>query len=114
MSRFTLAELYTGTYIQSQFNYSLSSYLLDNPRIKDLHLIPYSGNTQTDDLSATEMAQRLVAHMAGFKFNLEQGQSLDTLREEVKAILLEPDSKKAKDLSNAVDKAFVFPDEELS
>ncbi len=110
MSEYSHAAKFTAAYVQGTHGYSFKDYLKNDPTIEALHMIAYSGDEATDRISAQREAVKLVGHISSLGFQAESDDSIPKALADI-TTLIKDGTKKASDLSAAVNSGFVFDDE---
>lgn len=110
MTTFSHAAKFTAVYVQGTYGFSFRKLLLDDPDIKTVRMIPYTEDPVIDGISAEKEAVKLVGHLAGLGFDLEENQTLADLVKSTKELVADG-SKSFSELTKAVDTVFKFADE---
>lgn len=110
MAQYSNAASFTAAYFNGAGLYGYREFLQNNPKIGDMGLMPYSGDATTDNVSALNLAIKLVGFIAQYRFDLHENKDLQTCINETVAVLTNKE-KRASDLSDVINATFVFLDE---
>ena len=110
MAKYSDASKFTAAYYNGTGQYSYSKFLLDDPIIGEMGLIPYTQEQTTNQTSALNEAIKLVGFMTQYRFDLHEDKTLQSCIDSVAKVILDK-KKKASDISKKIDETFVFLDE---